>query len=51
MCIRDSLSTVRDADVIVVLEAGRVVQTGTHRELLATGGLYAQLHATQFKED
>ena len=48
--IAHRLSTVRDAHVIVVLEAGRVVQTGTHRELLSAGGLYAQLHATQFKE-
>ena len=53
MCIRDSiviahrLSTVRDADLIVVLDAGRVAETGTHDELLAKRGLYAQLVSRQ----
>jgi ATP-binding cassette subfamily B protein len=38
---------VRDADHIVVLDSGRVVEEGTHRTLLAEGGLYAQLVSTQ----
>lgn len=46
--IAHRLSTVRAADTIVVLEDGRVIETGTHAELLAVGGLYAELHATQF---
>ena len=46
--IAHRLSTVRAADLIVVLEAGRVVETGTHTELLASGGLYSELYATQF---
>ena len=41
--ISHDLLTVRDADRIVVLDAGRVVETGSHEELLDAGGLYARL--------
>jgi len=47
--IAHRLSTVRAANMVVVLEAGHVVETGTHAELLAVGGLYRELHATQFE--
>jgi ATP-binding cassette subfamily B protein len=48
LVIAHRLSTVRDADQILVLERGRVVERGRHSELLAAGGLYAELYRTQF---
>ena len=46
--IAHRLSTVRAADQILVLDHGRIVQRGTHPELLAVPGLYADLHGTQY---
>jgi len=50
LVIAHRLSTVRHADVIVVLDSGRIVQQGTHRGLLAEGGLYRHLYQTQFAD-
>ncbi|MBD8077710.1 ABC transporter ATP-binding protein [Cellulosimicrobium arenosum] len=50
LVIAHRLSTVRGADLVVVLDEGRVVETGTHLELLARGGRYAELYNTQFTE-
>ncbi|MEP7212126.1 MAG: ABC transporter ATP-binding protein [Acidobacteriota bacterium] len=49
--IAHRLSTVRRADMIVVMERGRIVETGTHRELLAAGGKYKKLYELQFAEE
>ncbi len=49
LVIAHRLSTVRDADQILVLDEGRIVERGTHDELLAAGGLYAELYHTQFR--
>jgi ATP-binding cassette subfamily B protein len=48
LVIAHRLSTVRNADLILVVDGGRVVQSGTHTALLAQGGLYADLYETQF---
>jgi subfamily B ATP-binding cassette protein MsbA len=49
--IAHRISTVRRADTIITLDGGRIVERGTHPELLARKGLYARLHALQFRDE
>ncbi len=51
ICIAHRLSTVQHADVIVVMDQGRIVEKGTHKELLEEGGLYQKLYQMQFREE
>jgi ATP-binding cassette subfamily B protein len=48
LVVAHRLSTVRNADCIIVMRDGRVVEKGTHDELLAAGGFYRDLYQSQF---
>lgn len=51
LVIAHRLSTIEKADLILVMEQGRIVERGTHAELLVANGAYAGLHAKQFKDE
>ena len=50
LVIAHRLSTIEHADQVLVMDHGRIVERGTHAQLLAEGGLYAHLHGMQFRE-
>jgi ATP-binding cassette subfamily B protein len=49
--IAHRLSTILAADLILVMDRGKIVERGTHEELIASGGLYSQLYETQFNRE
>ena len=51
LVIAHRLTTIEKADLILVMDQGRIVERGTHAELLAANGHYARLHAVQFREE
>jgi len=50
LVIAHRLSTIEHADQVLVMDQGRIVERGTHQELLALGGVYERLHSMQFRE-
>ena len=48
ICIAHRLSTIQKADMIAVLDEGRIVEAGTHAQLIQAGGLYCKLYKLQF---
>ena len=50
LVIAHRLATIKSADRIVVMDAGRIVEEGTHQTLVARGGLYARLAELQFED-
>jgi ATP-binding cassette subfamily B protein len=50
IAIAHRLSTIQKADKIIVLDKGEIKESGSHDELLASDGFYAQLHKMQYKE-
>jgi ATP-binding cassette subfamily B protein len=47
--IAHRLSTIRDADIIMAVKDGVIAESGSHEELIAKGGLYAQMYQSQFE--
>jgi len=50
LVVAHRLSTIQSADKIVVMDDGKIIETGTHKELIAKGGAYSSLHNIQFSE-